>query len=52
MRSSKKQQGDAGPVFVHDFFDTSCMADFAFKNVGPPPPGYPEPSPDVYCLYP
>ncbi|MBN1573045.1 MAG: hypothetical protein JW984_07615 [Deltaproteobacteria bacterium] len=35
-------------TFVHDFFDTSGMADFTFKNVGKPPAGYPKGSPDTF----
>ncbi len=39
-------------VFTHEFFDTSGMADFSFKNVGPKPKGYPDPSPDIYSQEP
>ncbi len=35
-------------VFVHDFFDTTGMADFTFKNVGNPPKGYPKEVPDTF----
>jgi hypothetical protein len=52
VTSRKQQPADAGPVFVHDFFDTSGMADFTLKDVGPEPEGYPKPSPDTYCSRP
>jgi hypothetical protein len=35
-------------IFQHDFFDTSGMADFTFKGVGPPPKGYPKGKRDTY----
>lgn len=52
MSRHGKTPDNDGPVFQHDFFDTSGMADFTFTNVGPPPTGYPARSPDTYAQEP
>ena len=39
--------------YQHEFFDTSGVDDFKIKNIGHPPPGYPDsPSPDSYSHQP
>jgi hypothetical protein len=48
MIQPERNSGRKETVFAHDFFDTSGMADFTFKDVGPPPPGYPGRTPDTY----
>jgi hypothetical protein len=52
MTRPKEQPDQSEKVFVHDFFDTAGMADFSFKDVGPPPTGYPRPAPDSYSVRP
>jgi len=52
MTRSDKRNGSTEGPFVHDVFDTSGMADFTLKNVGPPPDGYPSPAPDTYSREP
>ncbi len=52
MTRSEKHVDQTEAVFQHDFADTAGMADFTFRNVGPPPKGYPEPAPDTYSQEP
>ncbi|MBN1883737.1 MAG: hypothetical protein JW885_16360 [Deltaproteobacteria bacterium] len=51
MSENEKNTG-AEQAFVHEFADTTGVADFTFKNVDPPPAGYPSPSPDEYSFLP
>jgi len=51
MSENEKNTG-AEESFVHDFFQTTGVADFTFKNVDPPPKGYPAPTPDKYSSVP
>ena len=52
MTRSKEKSGRNEKAFVHEFFDTAGMADFTFRNVGPPPRDYPTATPDRYSARP
>ncbi len=52
MTQTKKNTSEKEAAFTHDFFDTTGMADFTLKDVGPPPKGYPKPTPDTYSSVP
>ncbi len=52
MTRPKEKSGRNEKAFVHEFFDTAGMADFTFRNVGPPPRDYPTATPDRYSARP